>query len=469
MKTTLFKQSGQALVIIAIAAVGLFGIVGLAVDGSAKFSDRRHAQNAADTAALAAALTKANGLAAVPPQIDSVCSTVSGYTNSTFCLDIIDAAWDRAEENGYDGLIPDSVDVYSPPISGPYINNASYVQVIITSYTNTYFARVMGIRQTKNTVEAVALADEGGPLFGGASLISVNPSPSCSNNAGVPGGGSVDVGGNGTVNLDGGGIFVNSDEVCGYVQTSCGLTLNITNGGKILSAGSSIYMKDKTTGSDCNTSNPPATDTTQKQYVIPDDIYMPDEPIECGQTSSAYPTYGDPNGDDWTITPGLYDIFPQQNINGGHGGKKVRIIMEPGVYCVDGDVDWNGNIFQSLDGTSGVTIYIKSGHSFNFRIDSDIYLNASNSGDYENFLIIVDGTPTNITSCQINGGDYLSMNGMIYAPYCDVTINGNSTSLSDFHAQVLGWNLKVDGGSTINFKYDPDYVPVLKRKVGLLR
>jgi type II secretory pathway pseudopilin PulG len=465
MKARLFKQSGQALVIIAIAAVGLFGIVGLAVDGSAKFSDRRHAQNAADTAALAAALTKANGLAAVPPEIDSICKTPVEPTTSDFCLDIIYAAWDRAVENGYDGLLPDSVDVYSPPISGPYINNASYVQVIITSYTNTYFARVLGIRQTKNTVEAVALADEGGPLFGGASLISVNPSPGCPTNAGVPGGGSVDIGGNGTVNLDGGGIFVNSDETCGYVQTSCGLTLNITNGGKILTAGSPVYMKDKTTGSDCNTSNAPAKDTTQKQYVVPDDIYMPDEPAECKQTAYAQ----DLGGNKWRITPGYYTIFPHQEINGGHGGKKVDIVMDHGVYCVDGDVDWNGNIFNSLDGTSGVTIYIKSGNSFSFRINSTIKLHADGSPEYDNFLIIVNGSPSNIESCQIDGGNYLSMNGMIYAPYCDVTINGDSTSNSEFHAQVLGWNLKVNGGSTINFKYHPDYVPVLKRKVGLMR
>lgn len=463
MKLKLFKQSGQTLVIIAIAAIALVGVVGLAVDGSAKFSDRRHAQNAADTAALSAALVKANGLAA--GKTETVCSTASGYTNSAFCLDIIDAAWDRAEENGYKGLLPDSVDVYSPPISGPYYNQSSYVQVIITSYVDTYLARVVGVRRTKNTVEAVSYLYKGGPLFGGASLISVNPSPGCPTSGGVPGGGSVDIGGNGTVNLDGGGIFVNSDETCGYVQTSCGLTLNITNGGKILTAGSPVYMKDKTNGADCNTSNPPAIDITQKQYVIPDDIYMPAEPVECSQTAYAY----DLGGDKWRITPGYYTIFPHQEINGGHGGKKVDIVMDHGVYCVDGDVEWNGNIFNSLDGTSGVTIYIKSGNSFSFRIDSDIELYADGSPDYDNFLIIVNGSPSNIESCEINGGDYLSMNGMIYAPYCDVTINGNSTSLSDFHAQVLGWNLKVDGGSTINFKYDPNYVPVLKRRVGLMR
>ena len=52
------SQRGQALVMIALAAIGLFAFAALAIDGSAIFSDRRHAQNAADTSALAAALAK---------------------------------------------------------------------------------------------------------------------------------------------------------------------------------------------------------------------------------------------------------------------------------------------------------------------------------------------------------------------------------------------------------------------------
>jgi uncharacterized membrane protein len=55
-KSMNIHERGQALVLIALAAVGLFAFAGLAIDGSIVFSDRRHAQNAADTAALDAAL-----------------------------------------------------------------------------------------------------------------------------------------------------------------------------------------------------------------------------------------------------------------------------------------------------------------------------------------------------------------------------------------------------------------------------
>ena len=59
MKLKLFKERGQALILIAFGAIALFAMTGLAIDGSHKYSDRRHAQNAADTAAVAGALALA--------------------------------------------------------------------------------------------------------------------------------------------------------------------------------------------------------------------------------------------------------------------------------------------------------------------------------------------------------------------------------------------------------------------------
>jgi hypothetical protein len=54
------SESGQAIVLLAISIVVLLGFTALAVDGGMIFSDRRHAQNAADAAALAGALQKSN-------------------------------------------------------------------------------------------------------------------------------------------------------------------------------------------------------------------------------------------------------------------------------------------------------------------------------------------------------------------------------------------------------------------------
>ncbi len=72
-------EKGQALILIALAAVGLFGFPALAIDGSRAYSDKRNAQNAADSAALAAAL---------------------GYSRGN--VDYIQSAADRATSDGYD-------------------------------------------------------------------------------------------------------------------------------------------------------------------------------------------------------------------------------------------------------------------------------------------------------------------------------------------------------------------------------
>jgi len=55
MKTPKNSERGQALILIVFAMIGLIGLTGLTVDGGLAYSDPRHAQNAADTAAKAAA------------------------------------------------------------------------------------------------------------------------------------------------------------------------------------------------------------------------------------------------------------------------------------------------------------------------------------------------------------------------------------------------------------------------------
>lgn len=55
MKEKTISERGQVLFLIALM-IGLLAIVGLAIDGSMFLSDRRHAQNAVDMAALAGAL-----------------------------------------------------------------------------------------------------------------------------------------------------------------------------------------------------------------------------------------------------------------------------------------------------------------------------------------------------------------------------------------------------------------------------
>src|SRR5215510_3606611 len=205
MKRKQFSQRGQAIILIALAAIGIVAVVGLAIDGSAKFSDRRHAQNAADTAALAGAYALANG----------------------------DPDWElealnRALENGYDDNPLDEVEVYNPPDTGIYSDCTDlhfdcndYVQVLINSDVDTTFSRVIGITQTHNHVEAVAnvIAENNSFNFGGNAVVALRPD-GCALTA---------LGGSNVV-INGGGLYTNSDDGSrAFHGGTCASVLDINN------------------------------------------------------------------------------------------------------------------------------------------------------------------------------------------------------------------------------------------------
>jgi hypothetical protein len=468
------SERGQALIIFALAAIGIFGIVGLAIDGSAKFSDRRHAQNAADTAALAAALAKANALDAGLSNSPAECPPTSGLP-SDVCAAVITAALNLANENGYDNSSSKQVDVYSPPISGYYTGDPTYVQVIINSDVNTTFSRVVGIDQTHNLVEAVALTKEGGALGNGAMIISYDPDPSCSSGVGS-GGGSVDVSGSSTITLSGGGIFLNSDETCGYSAPNCP-TMIISGGGINTVGGDNIDQACQTAPEFYN----------QDPVVIPDDIYWPDVPPECSipATADYLGVDSSDNKGEWLIHPGYYEDFPQASLV----ANKQHIYMASGVYCIDPggtshdfDLSWSPVDFVSLNGSTdpsqnkyhaynpdGVTLYIKSGGGFSINANNPTYLDGSTTGDLQGYLIVLEGTHTDHPTCSISGGADVDINGLIFAPYCNLTINGGSGTSAEINAQLIVWDINITGGADINFNYDPSNQVIIKDKIGLMK
>jgi hypothetical protein len=140
MLSKTFSQKGQAMILIVLAIVALVAITALAIDGGNVFLDRRKAQNAADAAATAAALAKIQG-----QDYDAYArarATSNGYT--TDGVNAVTVSGLSGPEAGCDGT------------NGPYFHNPEYIQVIINSTVNTYFAPIVGIRTLSNCVEAIA-------------------------------------------------------------------------------------------------------------------------------------------------------------------------------------------------------------------------------------------------------------------------------------------------------------------------
>jgi hypothetical protein len=456
-------EQGQALVFIVGAMIGLIGIVGLAVDGGMAFSNRRHAQNAADTAAMAASLAR------VRAGEDSDWKSV---------------AWGVADDNGFDGLLTNDVDVYvcteegSSCILPDGANPDDYVQVIITSWFDTFFARVVGIPSVTNRVEAISLADteDYTPLAMGEAIVALRTD--CDDPA------SFIVQGTSDIVVTGGGLFVNSsDPACGFkCNTSSGtITGNISNVGG--SWDLSNFCKDNIDGT--------TSDVPQNQIDYPislDDVGL-DVPDECFGGLGTYTNLNDPNlakawltanypgyvdkydGEPITVIhPGFFNQFPPPKDQGPGNQLNDVMFLEPGdppddpekVYCVGDVLRWNQDKFVLVG--RDITIFIREGYDFSLN-DGVIDIDAPDSGPYQGYLIIVepkytytdgvvDPTPY---ACNITGDVQSFYVGTIFAPYCSCTLNGGSdTNVQvDFSAQLLCYEVKINGSSGINLNYDP--------------
>lgn len=462
MKIKLFKERGQALILIALAGIALFGIAGLAIDGSAKFSDRRHAQNAADTAALAAALR----LAREP-------GATCGPSIPQWKCD----ALNRALENGYDNnLASNTVEVYNPPISGTFSDCSDvhfdcndYVQVIVTSHIDTWFMRVLGFQQSTNVVQAVASKLSSNDVYniGGDAVVAL-----------APDGCALMSQGNTTLTVIGGGMFSNSDDAtCSFKKDSCAGSTTVdadTSGtqGTITMVG----------GASINTGCPPDAGLDPaggQQIPFPPPYAELPEPDECLESTDLSSNIDYDNSTKTAILePGHYSQLPVTN-------SWRQIILKPGIYCVNTAVGTNNTQIMTVSGTFGVDpgvfIYIKAGGSFTFNGGSGVQLwgisQAQATADpnlepYRGFLFYVapnyaSGSPAN---CKINGHSGDSFMGSIYAPYCNITIDGTSGS-TGFQSQLVGYNVKFAGGSNVTLNYNSGSAPVFEipLQVGLSR
>ncbi|MFM8370306.1 MAG: hypothetical protein ACKOBD_16275, partial [Chloroflexota bacterium] len=146
------------MILIVFAIIGLIGASAIAIDGTNAFIDSRRADTAASAAALTAALTRIEG----------------GNWRA--------AALATAAANGYnnDG-VTNTVEMNTPPLSGPYEGNSEYIEVIITSHLRTYFGVAIGIPTITSVAQAISQSkpSEIGEMFPGYAMVSLAPRSEC--------------------------------------------------------------------------------------------------------------------------------------------------------------------------------------------------------------------------------------------------------------------------------------------------
>jgi Flp pilus assembly protein TadG len=174
------ESSGGVMIYVGIMLPILMGIASLAVDVGLWYANKRVVQSVADAAALGGALE-------VRRKGDL----------STLQL----AATEYATENGYNGT-DDTIDINSPPESGPLIGVATAVEVIVERPAPSFLSSLVNKGQT--TIAARAVASYG---TAEACIWALNPTAS----------GAVTVSGNAQVNMNC-GIMANSSSPSAITQ-----------------------------------------------------------------------------------------------------------------------------------------------------------------------------------------------------------------------------------------------------------
>lgn len=454
------QERGQALVIIALAAIGLFGFSALAIDGSRVFSDRRNAQNAADTSALSAALAKIRH------------------------EDYVQAATDRAADNGYNIDGDSNVEVamcntltganacQGIPTTSPVLdlrNPANYVQVKITSILPATFARIVGRNQFTNILTAIAYAGpvEPKPLVDGNALAAMSRDARD----------AIFSGGNITVDVNNSGIFSNSN----YRDKNC-------NQGSMRATGNGTVTVDtsiQTVGDFCKSPNATVdlsmVTTGVGSIEYPPSINIPIPHFSCGST----------NGSVSTDAAGHQIVSP-----GNHGNLNfplgASVIFSPGTHCFNNGFDASGasvsadnvkfllakgefklttgtltcnNMLVHVDGGSGVSFggnshiycnnvtFILSSGGVTWNGNPDYRIYAPTGGDYKGVLFYMP-YPNN-SAIKINGNSTSEMTGTIIAVAAPITVTGNSWT-TGFNSQIIGNTVSLDGNGLMVINYVPD-------------
>jgi hypothetical protein len=431
------SEEGQVLAFLAVCFVILLGFAALAIDGGMLFSDRRHAQNAADASSLAGGSGAAYFMRAHNVSYDAFICGTSGTLSTQNAAET--AAITYATLNDY-VIDNDISDKHGVTVSCEITDMGSYedkhfdVITQITRDTSTSFAHLVYNGPMRNEVEAITRVYPPAPLAFGKAIASLNDNACSGNNYGLIFSGSS------TTTITGGGVWSNG------CLTGNGSNFNVTiNFGGAGFSGSS-------TGTLTNINPPP------QYFANPLPAYSTEV---NGPDCSGLPNRTVPKSGDATLQPGVYDEIKWT------GGV---LTFNPGLYCIAGSkgITINGGEVSG----DGVTFYLQSGGmTINGNV-SPVDLRApEETPDPSPAIagILVYMTNGNTSTVQVTGNSTSFYLGTVYAPDGDLYFSGSAGSNPTFNTQLIGNNIEISGGATIdiNFNNDenfekPSYLNMLK-------
>jgi len=397
------QEKGQAIVLIAIAFIGLIGFAALAIDGGMVYSDRRHAQNAADAGSLTG-----GGSAALIIENEHIFYKNFDCNNlSTAMTAATNTAQNMAISNGYPESDITVTVSCTDSGAGPHPDKYIDVTTTISKTTQTALIHVVYDGEVNQALQATTRVRPRQPLVFGNAIVALNES-ACSGQSNGQG-----FHGNAGVDVVGGSVFSN-----GCLRGDGGITVDVVGG--------QIYYFD-TTGIDTDDFNP--------------------DPILLTNTNARIPPEAH------TVTPPECSHPDANNVSASAIEGNT---LASGLYCVSGDIKVN-NDNDSFSG-DGVTIYMLDGE---FVVNGGVVVISAPvqlpdpSPAMPGMLIMF--APGNSSKILLNGNSGSIFTGTILAPESDIDMLGNGDT-DGFQCQVIGYNVEVGGTADTYVHYDDSNV-----------
>jgi hypothetical protein len=417
--------TGQIIAILAITLVGVLGFLAIAIDGGMIYSDRRYDQNAADSAALAAASEIAIGLEAA--EINYMNIVCDDPTLAAIMENGRTAAKQNALSNNF--TLEDNLDNHHGVVLsciykdlGSYYLKGIEITVEISSEIQTSFAHLFNDDPIINRVKAVTLVKPRVSPGYGYALMSL--ADNCDHGNGMTFSGTSEI------SITGGGAFSHSCITAnGGVTVKAGTTEEGINllGTYTENGGSSV-------------------EPTPEQTIDSPPIPVFDEP-DCD-----YFTTSEGNlvlNSDKTLNPGRYDKI---KVNAG-----AIVTLNPGLYCLEGDFTVLGG---QLNGINGVTISLLNG-DFSSGGNVEVKLTAP-AGTPEEVYPAIPGLlfympESNDGNIHMNGTSASDYTGTVYAPSGTIVAGGTSETpdveIGVIHTQMIGYNIVLEGNTSVAIEF----------------
>jgi len=427
MKFNQQREYGQVMVILALVLVGLLGFAALVVDGGTIFADRRFDQSAADASAVAGAVAAAQSIE--NQYITNGSFTCSDSRVIAAMQDAADAAIARSLDNRFTLTeLPTQADLDAAR-HGVYIAcgeedhdafSQGYIDVVvnISSDVATTFAHMFYPGGFRNSVEAgVRVKPRTSGAFGYAIAVL---SKDCQANYG-----NLKVSGNSLVTINNSGMFSNS--------------CMKGNGNVVVTADEGIRFVDGYSADGGVTISPTPAQTAEE---LPTFTYPPAD-ADCAKLSSYGEVKINNDSDNVTLNPGRYT---------GISVSKGKVNLNPGLYCVSGDIKLTGGIIAGDD----VMFYLQKDGSKDTNFDSSggaqINIRAPRSGPWYGMLIYL--ASGNKGSVSLLGNSISEYKGTVYAPDGHVNVGGTSNQLGQFSTQIIAYTAEIFGTTTMEINFD---------------